>query len=1179
MPTYPSDPLFAQQWHLYNPSGLDLNVVNVWDDYTGQGVLVGVIDDGFDYNHSDLNDNYDTSIDYDYNDNDSTPFGNSTDAHGTAVSGIIGAEAGNGIGGVGVAFNATITGFRATNIVATTNALWDSVYLDVVNNSWGFGGNFTDNFYSSSFSSAGAAIVNAVANGRGGLGTAIVFAAGNSRSLGDNTNYHNFQNSPGVITVAAVKADGYITSYSTPGASILVSAFGSEPSSIFTTDRTGSAGYSSGDYTTSFDGTSAAAPMVSGVVALMLEANPNLGYRDIQEILAYSARQTGSSSSYATNGANNWNGGGLHVSHDYGFGLVDALAAVRLAETWQTQSRFDNEYYMFASRSLGWVVPDNNSVGISDTVTMGAGLDIDFIEVDLNLTHSYRGDLVVTLTSPDGTESVLVNRPGITGNGSDNGDNIVFRLSSSHHWGETSGGNWTLKVKDLASGDVGILNGWTLYLYGDLDTADDTYIYTNEFGNYTTSSRKTLTDTSGIDTINAAAITSNSYLDLTPGAVSTLDGSSLTISTGTVIEKAFSGDGNDTIIGNSAANTLDGGRGNDNLIGSSGNDTVIGGKGNDILDGGVGNDSLKGGIGDDGYFIDSAGDTIVENANEGTDVVISTVTYTLGANLEGLGLSGTGNINGTGNSLNNVVLGNTGNNILDGGTGNDLVDGDAGNDTLTGGSGNDTLTGGSGTNSLSGGTGNDLYIIDLDTSATITEFANEGIDTVQSSLGINFGGASLENLTLTGTANINGTGNASNNTMAGNSGNNNLSGLDGNDSLSGSAGNDTLNGGTGNDTMTGGTGDDTYVVDSSLDVINEINNEGIDTVQSSVSFTLDSANALNSLTLTGTANINGTGNGNNNIITGNSGNNNLDGGTGNDTMTGGAGDDGYIIDSAGDTIVENANEGTDVVVSAVTYTLGANLEGLGLSGTGNINGTGNSLNNVVLGNSGNNTLKGVNGHDSLDGGDGNDKLTGGNGNDTLNGGNGTDTVVESGNANFTLTNSQLTGLGTNSLTSVEKANLTGGTGNNQINASAFTLGAVTLNGKEGNDTLLGSNKNDTLTGGVGSDTLTGGAGNDRFTFNSSSEGIDQITDFLVVNDTIDVKSAGFGGGLIASAAITAAQFLIGTAATTANQRFIYDSTNGGLFFDQDGTGAIAQLSIATLTTGLAMTNADIFVIA
>ena len=230
----------------------------------------------------------------------------------------------------------------------------------------------------------------------------------------------------------------------------------------------------------------------------------------------------------------------------------------------------------------------------------------------------------------------------------------------------------------------------------------------------------------------------------------------------------------------------------------------------------------------------------------------------------------------------------------------------------------------------------------------------------------------VENLTLTGTAAIKGTGNAGNNVITGNSGNN------------------TLNGGAGTDTLIGGLGDDIYIVDSTTDTITENANAGTDTIQSSVTYTILAAN-VEILTLTGTAAINGTGNAGNNVMTGNNGNNSLDGGAGNDTLNGGAGtdtligglgDDIYNVDSATDTITENANEGIDTIQSSVTYTiLDANVEILTLTGTKAINGTGNAGDNVIIGNGANN---------SLNGGDGNDILTGGVGKDTLTGGLGTD---------------------------------------------------------------------------------------------------------------------------------------------------------------------------------------------
>ena len=191
----------------------------------------------------------------------------------------------------------------------------------------------------------------------------------------------------------------------------------------------------------------------------------------------------------------------------------------------------------------------------------------------------------------------------------------------------------------------------------------------------------------------------------------------------------------------------------------------------------------------------------------------------------------------------------------------------------------------------------------------------------------------LENLTLSGSAAINGTGNGVDNLLTGNSGNNTLTGL---------GGNDTLNGTTGTDALVGGLGDDTYVTDGG-DTLTEIAGEGTDTVQSSATLTL--AANLENLTLTGGSAINGTGNTANNTLTGNGGNNTLDGSTGTDTLIGGLGNDIYITDG-GDTITEAASAGTDTVQSSVTITLAANLENLTLTGTSAINGTGNTANNT-----------------------------------------------------------------------------------------------------------------------------------------------------------------------------------------------------------------------------------------
>ena len=302
----PSDPVFGAQWHLINTgqtggtAGADINVASVWDDYTGDGVLIGIIDDGVEHTHADLSANYDTSLDFDARDYDldSAP-GTSSDNHGTAVAGIAGASANNGTGVVGAAFDATITAFRMGYGSAGSLAQERLVLqqeADVLNNSWGYGGFFYDDFTTAAFAQQGASVQNAVETGRDGLGTVWVFAAGNSGDVGQDTNYHSYTSSRFTISVGAVDHDGNLASFSTPGAPNLVSTPGVN---VTTTDRSAGAGYAPGDVTT-ISGTSFSSPLTSGVVALLLEANPDLGYRDVQEILAYSARLTGGSGGVGT---------------------------------------------------------------------------------------------------------------------------------------------------------------------------------------------------------------------------------------------------------------------------------------------------------------------------------------------------------------------------------------------------------------------------------------------------------------------------------------------------------------------------------------------------------------------------------------------------------------------------------------------------------------------------------------------------------------------------------------------------------------------------------------------------------------------------------------------------------------------------------------------------------------
>jgi len=392
--------------------------------------------------------------------------------------------------------------------------------------------------------------------------------------------------------------------------------------------------------------------------------------------------------------------------------------------------------------------------------------------------------------------------------------------------------------------------------------------------------------------------------------------------------------------------------GDDLLLGTPASDALNGLSGSDTLNGGLGADILIGGQGNDIYVIDNSLDAVIEEFNEGVDIVKSSVSYTLSDNVENLTLTGTAAVSATGNILDNVL---TGNNIAN------MLVGDEGNDRLTGGIGADTLL---------GGIGDDTYIIDSSLDV-VTEHFNEGIDLVRSNVSYALAD-NIESLTLTETATISGTGNGLDNILTGNSADNSLLGGDGKDRLSGAAGADTL---------LGGLGDDTYIVDSPLDVVTEHFNEGIDLVRSSVSYTL--ADNIENLILTETATISGIGNALDNVLTGNGADNSLLGGDGNDkligaagadTLLGGTGDDTYIINALNDVINENANEGNDTVETSITYTLGTNVENLALTGLSALKGTGNALDNLITGNNAANILTGAAGKDTLLGGLGADRF-------------------------------------------------------------------------------------------------------------------------------------------------------------------------------------------------------------
>ncbi|TCT05490.1 S8 family serine peptidase [Aquabacter spiritensis] len=598
----PSDPLFAQQWHLYNwgqdiyglpqaPGAYryDINVTGVWPDYTGTGVVVGVLDGGFQPKHPDLEANYLLAPSEAYFSSDKRAIDRS---HGVAAIGLV-IAAENDVGGVGVAYGADGIGYthfsEVTSFIrASTYMLLDGV--DVNSNSWGLPGPHTL-LQRQAFETA---LVNLVELGRSGLGTVSLFAAGNERTSHSDTNGNPSSSSPYGITIAAASIDGTVTSYSTPGASILVAAPGSgfdtalnakEVQSIVTTDLIGADGYNktageAGNYTnilgSGFSGTSAATPIVSGVVALMLEANPNLGYRDVQEILAYSARSPDAVGSWSTNGATDWNGGGHRYNHDLGFGLVDALAAVRLAETWQKQSTYGNLVTQTASFPADDPFAGMSRVEAGATATFRVQIEasIRVQHAVVRLSHEPVGPtlqgVTVTLTGPDGrTTSTLLN--AATAIDASAG---VFVFDTVHDWGQSSVGEWTLTIANNSSQALEIAS--TLNLLGDTPTAGETFIYTDAYGDLAgaESARAVLDAASpGPHTLNAAAVTFDTTIDLSQH-MATIAGVATTIGSSMVFASLITGDGNDTLVGDAGDTTVFSGRGINTVDGGAGADTL-----------------------------------------------------------------------------------------------------------------------------------------------------------------------------------------------------------------------------------------------------------------------------------------------------------------------------------------------------------------------------------------------------------------------------------------------------------------------------------------------------------------------------------------------------------------------------------------------------------------------------
>ena len=471
-----NDPLYACQWHLNSAdsAGMDINVESVWTDgITGAGVNVAVVDATIDHSHADLRANINSALNHDYGGRSNTY--RPVDHHGTYVAGVLAARD-NTIGVRGVASRATIYGYNLLGddeTLFSLNNARDAMSRNrevtaVSNNSWSIGG--VPGFVKGSGFWEWA-IDGGVTQGYGGKGVFYVFAGGNGHEEGSSSNYNEVSNYYGVTAVCAVGADDTRAEYSEQGANLWVCApsqGGYEDDTA--DDRAIGTTENSNRYTNTFNGTSAATPIVSGVAALLRQVNPALTWRDLKLILATSARQNDPGNTGWENGARKYGATDdsdvYHFNHEYGFGMVDAAAAVALARSWSLLPPFldDSEQ----SSTLNTTIPDNNTSGITHSLTLDTDVEFtEFVEVEANIDHSRGRHLQIELESPDGTVSTLA-VPFQTTASYNPG---TFRFGSAKHLGEDPNGAWKLRVSDRISGDEGTLQSWSIKVYGHSELA------------------------------------------------------------------------------------------------------------------------------------------------------------------------------------------------------------------------------------------------------------------------------------------------------------------------------------------------------------------------------------------------------------------------------------------------------------------------------------------------------------------------------------------------------------------------------------------------------------------------------------------------------------------------------------------------------------------------------------
>ena len=460
----PNDRYFGDQWNLLNPApgGIDINVTPVWDAYTGGGVVIGICDDGVQIQHPDLSRNGRMDLSYDFIRDalHADAYLTDTDIHGTAVAGIAAAIGNNSIGVAGVAFRSQLASLRlisgggATDDVEAACLSYRPGDINIYNCSWG-----PVSWFQGPRPLAASALQRMAEQRR----RVFVFAAGNDAPAGRMANYNGYANSVYTIAVGAVDRTGRRAVYSERGANLVVCA----PAGVPTTDRTGTRGYNTRDdddddddddlpgaynnaYFDNFPGTSAAAPHVAGVVALMRSVNPSLSWRDVQEILMETARRN-TDPGWVTNAA------GLQFHLDYGAGIVDANAAVTAARGRRLlglQNRYDLSHTPRAA------IPDADATGYTESFVIPGRGRVEHVVVTVRVAHDRLADLEIDVVSPSGTRSPLLLRGANWLN-----PTLDWSFMTVWNWGESSAGTWSVVVRDTAAGTVGTLESVALRVY------------------------------------------------------------------------------------------------------------------------------------------------------------------------------------------------------------------------------------------------------------------------------------------------------------------------------------------------------------------------------------------------------------------------------------------------------------------------------------------------------------------------------------------------------------------------------------------------------------------------------------------------------------------------------------------------------------------------------------------